>query len=336
MVGLFREWQPRYAEHRVATFPVDGKRPCVRAWDKVGLRGSAQLAMKFADAEAFGFQCGKHSRITLIDIDSRSERMVGEAIRLFGESPIIWRTGNGNHAMPFRHNGEARRIRAIPGLPIDILGGGFAVAPPSIGAKGRYQFLQGGLADLDRLPCLCVDKVEPAEAPRPKRDTIPEGRRNATLFHFALEQAPHVDDIDALLDVARTRNLDCQRPLPDTEVVKAASSAWRYEQEGRNLVGCGRAFVVSNADYKRLREQGGDDAALLYCDLRCHHWGRNFVLTKAMAATMGWSLPKWKRARDALVKLGFICCIHPGGNGPHDPPIYTWELRGTIQYPNKK
>ena len=48
---------------------------------------------------------------------------------------------------------------------------------------------------------------------------------------------------------------------------------------------------------------------------------------------MGWSLPRWKRARDALVKLGFIRCIHPGGNGPHDPPIYTWELRGTILYP---
>ena len=31
MVGLFREWQPRYAEHRVATFPVESKRPCIRA-----------------------------------------------------------------------------------------------------------------------------------------------------------------------------------------------------------------------------------------------------------------------------------------------------------------
>ena len=115
MVGLFAEWQPRYAAHRVATFPVDGKRPRVRAWDRVGLRGSAQLAMKFADADAFGFQCGKRSRITLVDIDSRDERIVGEAIRLFGESPIIWRTGSGNHAMPFRHNGEARRIRPVPG-----------------------------------------------------------------------------------------------------------------------------------------------------------------------------------------------------------------------------
>ena len=41
---------------------------------------------------------------------------------------------------PFRYNGEARRIRAVPDLPIDVMGGGFAVAPPSMGSTGRYEF----------------------------------------------------------------------------------------------------------------------------------------------------------------------------------------------------
>jgi hypothetical protein len=67
----------------------------------------------------------------------------------------------------------------------------------------------------------------------------------------------------ALIDVVRTRNMDCEPSLSDAEVVSIASSAWRYEEEGRNPVGRGRAFVVSNADYKRLREEGGADAALL-------------------------------------------------------------------------
>lgn len=334
MTGLFSEWQPRYAEHKVATFPVNGKRPCVRSWDKVGLRGSAQLAMKFADADAFGFQCGERSRITLIDIDSRDERILGEAIRLFGELPIIWRTGSGNHAMPFRHDGETRRIRPVPGLPIDILGGGFAVAPPSLGAKGRYQFIQGTLADLDRLPRLRVDKAK-ADAPRPQHDIIPDGIRNNTLFHFALEHAPHVDDFDSLLDVVRTRNLDCDPPKPDSEVIKLTSQAWRYEQEGRNLVGCGQAMVMANATFDALIAES-PDAWLLYSHLRRHHWGRDFVLTKPMAVKLGWRLRKWKSARDALVRLGIIRCIHPGGNGPHDPPIYAWELRGTFGHPNKK
>ena len=59
MSGVFAEWQPRYAQHRVATFPVENKIPCVRNWKKVGLKASTQLALKFAAADAFGFQCGK-------------------------------------------------------------------------------------------------------------------------------------------------------------------------------------------------------------------------------------------------------------------------------------
>jgi hypothetical protein len=323
--GVFAEWQPRYAEHGVATFPVENKRPCVRRWQEVGLKASSKLAMKFADANAFGFQCGKRSRITLIDIDSNDPRMVNEAARLFGESPILWRTGSGNYAMPFRHNGEARRIRPMPGLPIDVLGGGYAVAPPSMGSEARYEFLQGSVADLDRLPIARVAKVEQPEGRGDTYERIREGKRDDTLFRYALVHAPYVDDLDGLMDVVRTRNnMDCEPRLPDAEVARIAASAWRYEQEGRNLVGRGRAFVISNADYMHLREQGGDAAALLYCELRCHHWGRDFVLANAMAAAMGWGLPKWKKARDTLVRLGFIRCRHRGGRGPHDPSIYTW------------
>ena len=76
MSGVFAEWQPRYAEHGVATFPVENKIPRVRSWQKLGLNGSSQLAMKFPDADAFGFQCGARNRITLIDIDSDDVNVV--------------------------------------------------------------------------------------------------------------------------------------------------------------------------------------------------------------------------------------------------------------------
>jgi hypothetical protein len=267
VTGVFAEWQPRYAEHRVATFPVANKKPRIRNWKKLGLNGSSQLAIKFPDADAFGFQCGKANRITLIDIDSRDERVVKEAIKLFGESPILWRTGSGNHAMPFRHRGEPRRIRPLPGLPIDVLGGGLAVAPPSMGSIGRYEFLQGGLADLDRLPVAHSLNIEQAKPRKETAGRINKGERDDSLFHHALEQAPY-DDLDTLIDVVRTRNMDCEPPLSDGDVVRIATSAWRYEEEGRNLVGRGRAFVVSNGDYKRLWEEGGDEAVQLYCHLR--------------------------------------------------------------------
>jgi len=257
-------------------------------------------------------------------VDSKDQRIVGEAIKLFGESPIIWRTGSGNHAMAFRYNGEACKVRAVPELNIGVLGSGLAVAPPSMGSTGRYEFLRGGLADLDRLPIARSIKVEQPKAQGESSDKIRKGERNNALFRYALEQAHYVDDLDALIDVVRTRNMDCEPPLLDIEVVSIATSVSRYQEESRNFGGRGRALVVSNADYQRLRKEGGAGAALLYCDLRSQHWGRDFVLAKAMAASMRWGVPRWRAARDALVELGFIQWVHPGGKGPHDPPIFRW------------
>jgi hypothetical protein len=35
---------------------------------------------------------------------------------------------------------------------------------------------------------------------------------------------------ETLLDVARTRNMDCDTPLPDSSIVTITNSAWRCEQ----------------------------------------------------------------------------------------------------------
>jgi hypothetical protein len=64
--------------------------------------------------------------------------------------------------VPHLDAGEKRRIRAVPGLPIDLLGSGDAVAPRSMGPVGRYEFLQGKLADLDRLPVARIPKAHDA------------------------------------------------------------------------------------------------------------------------------------------------------------------------------
>ena len=55
MSGIFSRWQPPYAQHGIATFPVDQtKKPRIRGWQKVGLKGSTELANKFGDADALG------------------------------------------------------------------------------------------------------------------------------------------------------------------------------------------------------------------------------------------------------------------------------------------
>ncbi len=154
--GIFSEWQPRYAQHGVATFPVqiigNDKKLATKGYLKTGLRGSAQLAAKFADAKSFGFGCGPYNRLMVVDMASTDPAIIREGERLFGQSPLLWRTGGGKFAMPFRHNGEGRHIRPIKSLPIDVLGAGFAVAPPSAGETRAYEIIKGTLADLDRLP----------------------------------------------------------------------------------------------------------------------------------------------------------------------------------------
>ena len=154
----FRDWQPRYAAHGIATFPVrvgdDGKVPAIRGWQRVGLPGSATLAQRFADADAFGFCAGQRSGLTILDVDTNDERTLVDALDHHGHTQIIVRSGSGNYQAWYRWNGEKRQIRPKSEKPIDILGGGFVVAPPSRGINSNYQFIQGSLDNLDRLPVL--------------------------------------------------------------------------------------------------------------------------------------------------------------------------------------
>src|SRR3546814_2136353 len=61
---------------------------------------------------------------------------------------------------------------------------------------------------------------------------------------YCMRAAPHCDDLDALLDVARTFAEDALMvPLSEAEVVKTARSAWDYEVTDRNLFGRGAALI---------------------------------------------------------------------------------------------
>ena len=85
--GLFSRWQPYYAAHNIATFPVliaeDAKKPAVTNYGKVGLPGSAELASKrqFAGTDAFGFMTGPRSKITVLDVDTSDEKILANTGR---------------------------------------------------------------------------------------------------------------------------------------------------------------------------------------------------------------------------------------------------------------
>jgi hypothetical protein len=326
----FSDWQPRYAKHKVPLFPVeitpDRKKPKVRGYLYTSMASSAQFALAFPDAQAFGFPCGARSGLTIVDMDSSDDGILDEGEKLFGASPLIWRTGGGKFAAAYRYNGEARRIRPIPTLPIDLLGGGYAVAPPSLGTVGRYEIIKGDLSDLDRLPMIQGPPhlASPRSCPRP-RSVIPQGQRNDTLFRYALQQARHVDDEATLLDVVRTQNdAACEDLLPDAEIVKLVASAWRYQKQGRNFSAGGGSVVGTTFDEIDTLAQAHPDAFALLVILRRYHFQHDrFALANAMAGEkLKWTIRRFRTARDALVEAGLIQCVHRGGCGVGDVPLY--------------
>ena len=330
--GIFSQWQPRYAEYGIATFPVTAeKTPATKGYLRTGIRGSSHLADKFQAADALGFACGRYNKVTLVDVDTTDEKILADALGTYGDTLIISRTASGGFHAWYRHNGERRQIRPNPDVPLDILGAGYAVAPPSQVAKGNYEFIRGGLADIGSLqPMVVAPSISPSISP-PLPSTWTEMRegagRNRALWERCMRTGGGCS-LDRMMEIARDVNQQFKEPITDmTEVAAIAKSAWKLDDLGLNFFALPR--VMLGHDLVDAVAAINPDAFALYALLDRYHGGNNrFALGKPMAAKMGWTLPRWKEARDYLAQVGLIRCIHPGGRGPHDPPIYGWPLKG--------
>jgi hypothetical protein len=320
--GIFPTTQPAYAAHGIPTFPVDeSKRPMVRSYDRIGHRYSGELARnpKFANVDGVGFMTGRTSRITIIDIDSNSDRDLAKAINWHGPTPLIARTPSGGHHLYYRHNGECRQIRPWPQLPIDLLGAGMAVLPPSIAMKGSYIFIEGRIADLDRLPPI---QNKPQLDGRPRTD---KGTRNRDLFRHLMRSARHCDTLDDLLDVARTFNSDLNEPLQDDEVIKVATSAWRYEETGQNRFGEHGAFFATSEALKLISTD--QDSLVLLCFLRANNKpDATFMAANGLAEILGWRRQRLASARARLIAAGYIIPIRKAFT--RHAALYVWGRRG--------
>ena len=332
----------------LATFPVrPNKVPVISGYQKVGLPGSQQLAFKFVDADALGFMCGPRSKVTVLDVDSSSEIVLGNAIARHGITPILVRTATRKWHAWYRHNGERRRIRPFPNLPIDILGtGGFVVAPPSKTVQGQYQFIDGSLDDLDRLPIMqpLDEPSEPAAADgrgdnnnnnndaSPLRGMREHDGRNKTLF---LAIAPIAKQIharggspDELLAAALGYNQGAAEPMTTEEVTKIRDSAWRMTIAGRNHVGA-HPFVMQQREAISLIEHGDQDALVVLNFLRASHspLAAPFFITNTLASTFGWTRKRLAEARSRLVELHYLRQTRPPWQG--NPAKYSWpEFQG--------
>jgi len=329
---VFSAWQPRYAAYRIATFPVrvdaGGKVPAIRGWRQIGLPGSAKLA-RTKDADAFGFCPGKHSRLTILDVDTGNERVLADALARHGSTPIIVRSGSGNYQAWYRWDGEERLIRPDPEKPIDILGSGFVVAPPSRGIKSNYEFIEGGLDDLDRLPRLRdlpPSNKRETHSPAPlQKERIEKGARNEHLWRHCMRAAHYCDDYDALLDVAHTANADFLPPLTDDEVVKVAKSAWGYAERGDNWFGRHGVFF-STEEANRLIASD-QDLFILLAFLRANNGpASTFWVANGLAKKFGWGLKRFAATRRRLETTHIRMVRRP--STASGPAQYCWRAKG--------
>src|SRR5262249_8014241 len=150
--------------------------------------------------------------------------------------------------------------------------------------------------------------------------------RNRALWEGCMRRGGG-SSLEGMMEIARNANQLFKEPMTDAEVVKIATSAWQHDAAGLNFFT--RPRVMLNHDVVDALTAANSDAVALLVVLERYHGGNNrFVLANEMAAKMGWGLSRWRAARDALIASGQIKCLHPGGRGPNDPPIYGWAFKG--------
>jgi hypothetical protein len=330
VTGIFPKWQPIYAEHGIATFPIsETKRPLIKGWPKVGLKGSAELARKFAGADALGYLTGRRSRITVLDIDSADSKVAEDATGRHGQPGIVTRTGSAKYHLLYKYNGERRRIRPWPGLPIDLLGdGGYAIGAPSRLAKGCYQIIHGHLDDLDQLtPAVGLD----IEAPKPaaigqRSRPISQGRRNNELWRWCMRKlqdaASPICDRMELVAMARSYNdQHCTPPLTPEEILTIASSAWGYHERGENRFGQHGCYFRADEVASMLRDD--QDALVLLAFLRSEQgpWSE-FMIANGLTEVLGWRRQRLADARQRLIERGYVNQVRRATQ--HRPALFQW------------
>jgi hypothetical protein len=321
MTGLFPQYQPLYAEHGISAFPVstETKTPLVANYLKMGIPATTALTRRFTDTNALGIAAGKRNGVTVLDVDTTCERILVGAIERHGEPRIIVRTASRKFHGYYRFAGEPRKIRPWPDRPIDLLGGGYVIVPPSLYRNGRYEIIKGTFDDLAELTTIKnIDDLKPqAQA------TIGQGRRNNWLWRECMKHLAHADcdNLAALITVAKTFNERCNPKMEDTEVMTISASAWTMHQEGRNRFGQHGAWIPIETI---VRMAGDSDALFLYAHLKANEgpWAR-FMILNTLAEKFGWTLKRLQAARSLLIQSGYIEQIKPAYSG--SPALYRWD-----------
>lgn len=333
-MGAFGQVAFEFCDVGLAPIPTggrDGKSPVMRGYANpkaiVNLGNVGRLIGRHSEKNV-ALVCGP-SNIAVVDIDDST--LHWSMVKRFGATPLVVQTASGGVHLYYRDVPQARSVnlRSSEGLAVEVKAKkNIVIAPPSKNFKtGKgYRFLDGDFSPstLKSLPPFKADAIH-AGIPAARLRAVMEGERNEWLFQNCLKEAPHVDGFEDLLDVARTRNDECEPILDDAEVVKVASSAWRYQITGRNFYSShGFAPAMPLTEVMALAELHPGDTAALLCFLRIKHSarmkrGETFHLaTDAMEKANvlpGWSRKHYRMAIDRLLDGRFLEVVRQGRPG---------------------
>jgi hypothetical protein len=342
MAGIFAGAQPRYAALGIATFPFDAtaevkRGPLVSSYSRMGLQASQQMALRFTDAPGLAAMAGARNRLTVVDIDERGtagERLLADVQRQFGGSKVIVRTGSGGFHAYYRHNGEGRKIRPDPRKPIDLIGGGPIVLPPSRGFRGNYEIIHGHVDNLAALEPIRTKSAAVAASTFDGLRSARDGGRDKKFWPHVARQAHVVKSLAELIEVAREMNELMAEPWSDTEVdseiIKRCKYWWDKTQKGENRFGVGRHVRIDHSLVDDLM-MSDSDAFTLLMFLRRHHWGRDFALSNetmhllplngSRLGQTGWDRERFTGARARLINGEFLIVVRQATRMPPNPMI---------------
>lgn len=311
-MNVFAQNACEYADRGLGAFPVDTrhKRPSVKGWQSATPLQARKWAKsaRLGSVDGLGIVMGKQSWVTEIDVDAVGEAWLAAAVQRFGETPISIITASGKSKLWYRHNGESRMIRPFEGLPIDVLGAGFTIAPPSwredLGAS--YEFRTGNLSDIANLPTIPTEAL--GTTSYQVAEAVQSGQRNQSLWRWCMAQARHCDDIAALIDSAATWVSAFPDPLSAKEIERCARSAWNYETTGRNYLALKKP-QLTEGDFIMDTLINHPDAFMLYHVFRRWHGNRTFAIAPTAMSAAGnppWHRSRIERARDVLREIGLL------------------------------
>jgi hypothetical protein len=317
---VFADAQPIYDAIGIATFPFDAtgedKYPLVRRYQRMGLPASRKMAERFPDAPGLAAMAGARNRLTVVDIDARGaegERLLADVQGEYGESRFVVRTGSGGFHSYYRHNGEGRKIRPDARKPIDLIGGGAVVLPPTRGRLGNYEIIRGTVDDLAALERISTKASRDlGTVPAIDLGVVRNGERDKKFWGHVARQAHSAKSLDELIAIATDMNAMMAEPWTnETEIVKRCKYWWDKTQKGENWFGTGRYVKLDHRLVDDLM-MSDPDAFQLLMFLRRHHWGRDFYLANEAANLMpggGWTRKRFAAARSRLIELGYLSIV---------------------------